>query len=536
MAKRRSIPIIDVFAGPGGLGEGFSAFAPPGRSTKFNIALSIEMEYWAHQTLLLRSFFHQFPRGGAPSEYYELLRGEITRDELFEKYPEAAEAAGKQAWRAELGAFDPTEVDRRIRLALESCDEWVLCGGPPCQAFSVVGRSRNGGISDDDHRVYLYRQYLRILSIHEPPIFIMENVKGLLSSQVGGNEIFQQMLDDLRHPGAVARTRRKGGARYSLYSFTAREEANACHDHEPRDFVLKCEDFGVPQTRHRVVILGVREDVAQPVVPILQSHGRCISAQAVLRGLPRLRSGLSQSEDGHEEWRSALNSILAADFMRSRRNGKDGLVRERMLHALGAMRGFRADRGAEFIRCRPVADYRPDWFLDPAIGGVCNHAARFHMISDLHRYLFSASYARVHGKSPELGDFPTELHPDHKNLRDALKKGYFDDRFRVQMSRRPATTITSHIAKDGHYFIHYDETQCRSLTVREAARLQTFPDNYYFCGPRTHQYRQVGNAVPPLLANQIASLVARILNGREGRASGTEAAALECRKAASGRG
>jgi DNA (cytosine-5)-methyltransferase 1 len=536
MGDSGSIPIIDVFAGPGGLGEGFSAFVRAGRSARFNIALSIEMEYWAHQTLLLRSFFHQFPVGEVPREYYCHLRGEIPRDELFRKFAKAAAAAEKQAWRAELGTVDPEEVDRRIRLALQSCDQWVLCGGPPCQAFSVVGRSRNGGISRKDHRVYLYRQYLRILSVHEPPVFIMENVKGLLSSHVGGNEIFQQMLDDLRHPGAVAETERKGGARYSLYSFTASEGAKTDPGYEPRDFVLKCEDFGVPQTRHRVVILGVREDVTRPVMPTLESHGRCISARAVLRGLPRLRSGLSRTEDGHEEWRTALNSILTADFMRSRRNGQGGQVRERMLETLGTTRGFRADRGAEFIPCRPDTDYRPDWFLDAAIGGVCNHASRFHMISDLHRYLFSASYARVHGRSPELGDFPAELHPDHKNLRAALKKGHFDDRFRVQMSGRPATTITSHIAKDGHYFIHYDETQCRSLTVREAARLQTFPDNYYFCGPRTHQYRQVGNAVPPLLANQIASLVARILNRTEGRASGTQAAALACRKAAAGRG
>ena len=536
MADRGAIPIIDVFAGPGGLGEGFSAFVPSGHSAGFNIALSIEMEYWAHQTLLLRSFFHQFPRCEVPGEYYSHLRGETTRDELFRKFPKAAGAAGKQAWRVELGAVDPEEVDRRIRLALQCCDQWVLCGGPPCQAFSVVGRSRIGGISRNDHRVYLYRQYLRILSVHEPPIFIMENVKGLLSSHVGGDEIFQQMLDDLRHPGAVAGTGRKGGARYSLYSFTVSGGAKPGPGCESRDFVLKCEDFGVPQTRHRVVILGVREDVTRPVMPTLESKGRFISARAVLRGLPRLRSGLSRTEDGHDEWRSALNSVLTAGFMQSRRNGQDGQVRERILETLGTIRGFKAGRGAEFIPCRPVADYRPDWFLDAAIGGVCNHASRFHMISDLHRYLFSASYARVHGKSPVLGDFPPELHPDHKNLRAALKKGHFDDRFRVQMSRRPATTITSHIAKDGHYFIHYDETQCRSLTVREAARLQTFPDNYYFCGPRTHQYRQVGNAVPPLLANQIASLVAGILNGREGKASGTQAAALECRKAASGRG
>ena len=203
--------------------------------------------------------------------------------------------------------------------------------------------------------------------------------------------------------------------------------------------------------------------------------------------------------------------------MRSRRNGNDRLLRERVLDMLAELHGFQADRGAEFIRCHPVAEYRPDWFLDPAIGGVCNHTSRPHMMPDLHRYLFVASYAKVHGRSPELRDFPAELLPDHRNLEDALSRGYFDDRFRVQMSDRPATTITSHIAKDGHYFIHYDETQCRSLTVREAARLQTFPDNYYFCGPRTHQYRQVGNAVPPLLAVQIASLVARILSGAESR-------------------
>jgi DNA (cytosine-5)-methyltransferase 1 len=516
MVERNSIPIIDLFAGPGGLGEGFSAFAPPGRSAGFSIALSIEMEYWAHQTLSLRSFFHHFPRGEAPAGYYAHLRGEITRDELFGSFPEAAEAAGRQAWKAELGAVDPTEVDRRIRLALQSSDLWVLCGGPPCQAFSVVGRSRSGGISDKDHRVYLYRQYLRILSVHQPPVFIMENVKGLISSQVKGNEIFQQMLEDLRYPAGVTKASGRSRARYTLYPLVAREVLNA---HDPADFVLKCEDFGIPQSRHRVIILGVREDLAHPVMPVLQPHGKGVPARAVLRGLPRLRSGLSRSEDGQAQWQTALTGILTADFMRSRRNGNDRLLRERVLRTLGTMRGFQAGRGAEFIACHPAADYRPDWFLDPAIGGLCNHTSRPHMMPDLHRYLYAASYARVYGRSPELRDFPVELHPDHRNLKDALSKGYFDDRFRVQMSVRPATTITCHIAKDGHYFIHYDETQCRSLTVREAARLQTFPDNYYFCGPRTHQYRQVGNAVPPLLAHQIASLVARILNGTERRAS-----------------
>jgi DNA (cytosine-5)-methyltransferase 1 len=133
------------------------------------------------------------------------------------------------------------------------------------------------------------------------------------------------------------------------------------------------------------------------------------------------------------------------------------------------------------------------------------------MRSDLHRYLFASAYAKSEGRSPELSDFPAALLPDHRNVELALSGGYFADRFRVQLADRPSTTITSHISKDGHYYIHPDPTQCRSLTVREAARLQTFPDNYFFCGGRTAQYAQVGNAVPPLLARQIAGIVHDLL-------------------------
>jgi len=135
------------------------------------------------------------------------------------------------------------------------------------------------------------------------------------------------------------------------------------------------------------------------------------------------------------------------------------------------------------------------------------------MDSDLHRYLFAASFGALLGTSPRLVDFPEGLLPHHGNIRLALRSrtGMFADRFRVQLRADPAKTITSHIHKDGHYYIHYDARQCRSLTVREAARLQTFPDNYFFCGPKTHQFAQVGNAVPPLLARQIAERLLNVL-------------------------
>lgn len=531
MPESHMVPVIDLFAGPGGLGEGFSAFKSANGSRQFTIALSIEMEHWAHQTLELRSFFHQFPRKEVPGDYYAHLRGEITRDELFELFPEAADVARHQAWKAELGVVEPELVDHRIRQALKSANEWVLCGGPPCQAFSNIGRSRNGGIAEDDDRVYLYKQYLRILSVHEPSLFIMENVKGLLSSQVAGSEIFEQMLEDLRHPAKVFGKSANSGAKYILYSLV--KEADTADDpHVPGDFVVKCEDYGVPQSRHRVIIFGVREDLAQERVPVLRLGRKAVPARRVLSGLPRLRSGVTHIPDGKSEWQEALFEILDADFMHSRRNGNDAVLRGRIARTLAKMRDFQSDRGAEFIRCKPDIRYRPEWFLDSKMEGVCNHTSRPHMVSDLHRYLFAACYARVHGRSPELLDFPASLHPDHKNLKDALSKGYFDDRFRVQMSNRPSTTITSHIAKDGHYFIHYDQRQCRSLTVREAARLQTFPDNYFFCGPRTHQYRQVGNAVPPLLAYQIARLVTHVLHGTKRKPSTTRMSAKEQQKAA----
>jgi len=132
------------------------------------------------------------------------------------------------------------------------------------------------------------------------------------------------------------------------------------------------------------------------------------------------------------------------------------------------------------------------------------------MDQDIERYGFAAAFAEVHGRSPRARDFPDGLAPEHENW----GSGKFVDRFKVQRFDAPSSTITSHLAKDGHYFIHPDPLQLRSLTVREAARLQTFPDNYFFEGSRGKQFQQVGNAVPPWLAHQIAEVVYGILHPR----------------------
>jgi DNA (cytosine-5)-methyltransferase 1 len=184
-------------------------------------------------------------------------------------------------------------------------------------------------------------------------------------------------------------------------------------------------------------------------------------------------------------------------------------------------------RGGQYVAWREDAEveklpsHLQDWYRDPRMEGVCNHMTKAHMESDVYRYLFAASHLKAGRDKLKLDHFPAALLPDHKNVTNKSKAGEkggddFVDRFSVVHPDTPARTIVSHIAKDGHYYIHPDAKQARSLTVREAARVQTFPDNFYFPGNRTEQYAQVGNAVPPYLAWQIAALVDDLLH-RAGR-------------------
>ncbi len=521
MRSPSPIPVIDLFAGPGGLGEGFNSRSSPGGDQRFRVVLSIEKDDRAHSTLLLRSFVRLFGKN-IPAGYYACVRNSdrpwhVRVRELFDAYPEEASLAQKEAWQAELGKIDHKEVSTRISHAIGDSDLWVLLGGPPCQAYSLAGRSRNKGKTDyvahQDERQFLYVEYLQVLAEHRPAVFVMENVKGLLSATIKNKQMFSRILEDLVNPvGAMKRENRRitnlsvsaPDALYEVYSLVQPVIAGGG---AINDFVVPMEKHGVPQARHRLVLLGIRKDLLGDTRPGTLPICPTIPAKSVLSGLPRLRSGLSKEPDSNDAWLESIRDALDRRWLRSAERSAGQATHEEIRRAIDALSVPRKVRGGEFIACDVSVGYEPSWFLDEQLGGVLNHSTRGHITKDLHRYLFCSCYGKIHGRSPVLAEFPADLLPAHKNVKNALNGSLFADRFRVQLANRPSTTITSHISKDGHYYIHFDPTQCRSLTVREAARLQTFPDNYFFCGPRTAQYTQVGNAVPPLLARSIADIV-----------------------------
>ncbi len=521
-SQKGPVPVIDLFAGPGGLSEGFASVVDERLGPRFRIALSIEKDAVAHRTLKLRAFARQFPHKELPEEYYSLLRQEITEEELFESRPIEAAAATEESWCAELGKTRHDQVRERIRSLIgeQKSRPWVLIGGPPCQAYSLAGRSRNRGVKgyrlEKDERHNLYEEYLRIIAAHWPPVFVMENVKGLLSTTVRDEHLFERILSDLGDPGKALR--RSADFTYAIHAIEPNNEGELFEGDSHGRFVVRAEKHGIPQRRHRLILLGVRNDLG-PIVPSALSEAEEIPARRVLKGLPSLRSGLSGDRglfrdngvDGHA-WRSLFTFALDSRWVQGNagideRDRISTLVRKTMKR----MPLPKAGRGGDFVPGEVTIEYKPRWFLDGRIEGACNHSSREHMESDLFRYMFAACFANVNHRSPRLRDFPPDLLPAHENVHLAMNGGYFNDRFRVQLWDRPATTITSHIHKDGHYYIHPDPKQCRSLTVREAARIQTFPDNYFFTGPRSEQYAQVGNAVPPLLARQIAEIVIDVL-------------------------
>lgn len=518
-----SIKVIDLFAGPGGLGEGFASLDNGG---SFDISVSAEMNPVAHETLRLRAFFRILTKKNRKglSDYYNYCNGLAKSPFTINTAKEWSEA-GEEAQCFTLGTpEDDLKLDRILDQRIRPDEPCILIGGPPCQAYSIVGRARNQAnakyIPESDKRHFLYREYLRVLKERQPLAFVMENVKGILSSKVGGKSIFRQILQDLVDPNlALADT--SPGRKYRIFSlvepcsFGPGDDVDSIDLH---DFVIRAEEHGIPQTRHRVILFGVAldENGLCPTFDLLPKLTSRVSVSDMLADMPKIRSRLTRVKDTDDTWGrevsahfrdlashidAGVSPMFAAEMqMAARRTQCSELV-------TGAERVLRSKSDGK------INDQELDaWCRDNRLNYWLNHDARGHMPSDLRRYAYASVFAATYGISPKghLQFSLPGLAPAHKNW----TTGKFSDRFRVQLQHSPATTITSHISKDGHYFIHYDSAQCRSLTVREAARLQTFPDNYFFQGNRTQQYHQVGNAVPPMLASKIARVVFGVVRER----------------------
>ena len=499
-----SIPVIDLFAGPGGLGEGFSSVSLRGKP-RFRLHLSVECDQFAHQTLTLRAFCREFTGSGRrlPAAYFKHHCGVLSRAQLFDLHPDEADAAVQEACQARLGEPDGDALiaDRVRSLRRSGIDfrRGVMIGGPPCQAYSLVGRSRLARAratgeyrEENDGRHVLYKQYLRLIEELEPAAFVMENVRGILSSTYKNQPIFHQILQDLSSAG------------YDLHALGGQAACSLFDGaQDPRNYLLVASDFGIPQRRARVFVVGTRRDLKVTHLDLgANAHTRKIATvQDAIGDLPALRSGLS-TDDSTDAWRDCVRAAATR-------------LARGLPQAMGDLAVVFEKIGNPASRL--PAHRRADQAMGEVSGPfVANHETRGHIPEDLERYLFYSAWGVARGSSPSLRDLPRRLLPRHSNVREATLKNQLDrvafaDRFRVQVSGEPATTITSHIAKDGHYFIHPDPKQCRSLTVREAARLQTFPDDYLFCGPRTEQYHQVGNAVPPMLAGSIAKAILSLL-------------------------
>lgn len=526
--KIEAIPVIDLFAGPGGLSEGFSSLRNPANGKRiFNVAMSIEKDLQAVQTLRTRALFRQL--ADSAGDYAKALketlrlraRGELSHERIFDFHPESplslrfkdrVIAATNHVKLMALGVEATTMEIKRVIKEQNLRRRCVVIGGPPCQAYSLVGRSRMVGERgrvefETDHRHFLYKEYLNVLKEAEPMAFVMENVKGLLSATVAENSMFDAILKDL------------SSLNYQLFGLSAEDS-----DSHPlgkdggkllptaESLLLRAELYGVPQARHRVIIVGIRKDLlekgeARP--PRKLRKRQKVKVSEIINGMPIIRSGVSDDSDDGEHWlRAVQKGIDAAKKVTGLAESAERLEKR--------MQAFWVDkkdaRGGKYLNLKPSHAGRGSlrkWLRGYMSKGVVQHESRTHMSSDLARYFFLSLYASKFGHTPTLKDdkeFPRGLWPNHESVGKA-----FHDRFRVQLADKPATTVTSHISKDGHYFIHPNPFQCRALTVREAARIQTFPDDYIFEGNRTQQYHQVGNAVPPFLARQIGERIVEAL-------------------------
>lgn len=406
--------VLDMFAGAGGLTEGFFR-------TDFNIVSHIEMNPHAARTLETRALFHALTEKGRQDIYYRYYDQEISRDEFLEECRSLG-VTDTGTLNRELSADSVDSVVAEVHNRLEKEDRKtvdVIIGGPPCQAYSIIGRARDRNRMQDDPRNLLYLHYLRFIKEFEPEVFVFENVPGLISAKNG--KIYSDFLKKIT------------GLKYQTSL-------------EP--MILNARNFGVLQNRNRIIFIGWKKEHKHLEYPEFKTLEPQYAVSDVLKDLPELEPG----------------------------EGTEG------------PQGYRADIPSEYLGKYHIRDDHES---------VRHHVARNHNDRDREIYRIAIRMWNDGKKRLHYNDLPEYL-KTHNN------QSSFLDRFKVVDGDGLSHAIVAHLSKDGHYFIHPDINQARSLTVREAARIQSFPDNYLFEGPRTAQYVQIGNAVPPLMADGIA--------------------------------
>lgn len=400
--------VLDLFAGAGGLSEGFVRAG-------CKVVGHVEMEKDSCDTLITRMIYHVLLKRGKFEEYRNYVLGKVTRDELIEKYNLQSERDSVIC--AKIGEDNYKELIAQVKKRLNGDRIDIIVGGPPCQAYSHIGRAVDNKNMRWDSRKFLYRYYVEFLKALKPKIFVFENVPGLITS--GKGCYLREMRKLMKRAG-----------------------------YETDFRVLNTADFGVPQNRRRIILVGWNKNSKLKKYPEFPVSSRKYFVRDFLSDLPKIKAGAGK--------------LLVKDFI----------------------------SGSEVLKELAIAS--------PKLNVLMDHIARPHKKSDLEIYE-RAVQVKERGWNIKYNELPKRL-KTHKN------EEAFLDRFKVvDSAARGAQTILAHIAKDGHYYIHPDPKQNRSLTVREAARLQAFPDDYKFEGGRGSQFRQIGNAVPPMFSAIIAS-------------------------------
>ncbi len=406
----KKITFIDLFAGAGGLSEGFV-------KAGFEPIAHVEMDAHACKTLETRNYYYSLKKSDKLQVYYDYLLGNISHKDLSESVLDRLD----NVINASIGD-DNTSIFNRIDELTKGREVDLIIGGPPCQAYSVVGRHRINKLEEDDPRNLLYRQYARFLKKYNPKVFVFENVLGILSAEEG--RYFNNIKVYFRTLG---------------YELESR--------------VLNTSDYGVLQNRKRVIIIGWKKGSGFSY-PALVAEPNPYTVADILEDLAYLKPG---DQNKITDYASDTNEYLEKSAIRN---------------------------GADF---------------------VTQHVARTHNDRDLEIYKIAID-KWLNGKERlRYGDLPERL-KTHKN------QSSFIDRFKVVDINSYSHTVLAHIAKDGHYYIYPSTDQVRSLSVREAARIQSFPDDYYFEGGRSAAFKQIGNAVPPLMALKIAEEIKEAFN------------------------